>query len=101
MAKNDTNEVRLEKIAALKKARRLLEQRREIFVCHALARVGRDHLKLRRTTNQLASYVRVSLGGNITLEGWQRGKRIQCSYDSTDRVAWLNWMIESLQEELA
>jgi hypothetical protein len=89
------------KIKALKQARKLIADRSEEFICYALGSVRAAHPKLTEAANDLQVYIMRELGYFSTLDSWQWANlpdgRHSPYQRRADRIAWIDWMIEQLQ----
>lgn len=80
------------KVRILKLARGRIERWEEKFICFALVRVDEEDLD---AANYMANYIRQQLWPHYTLEGWQK-RTLGCVVSPrTDRLKWIDWMIEN------
>lgn len=85
---------------ALKRARELIADRSERYICNALGSVAVRHPHLRNTCDRLKSYIERQLDGYTALGAWQknnldpiRNARSTRETLRADRLDWIDWML--------
>lgn len=90
-----------EKIEVLRMVRKLIAQRTFTFICHALTHVMQTSPKLCTAAVVLKLYVRNALHPNDTLFDWANATTCMDWQDwdgVAARLAWIDWMINQLEE---
>ena len=98
MDKSDKN-----KVKALKKARHLISNLDEDYICFALDTVAGKNPALAQAIIDLKCYINYQLSPTDTLLGWQHNNDVDfivfrnIRADRADRIAWIDWMINELE----
>ena len=85
---------------ALTKARALIAEGREIYICHALQTVADHRPRLRASRDRLKAWIERELLPCYSLDSWNadNGRKVHwrdCSRDTRRewRLQWIDWML--------
>jgi hypothetical protein len=107
MAKNDSVQLLQDKIALLKEARRLIENRQELYICYAIYRstsLVENTYNRYVAADKLCSFIQDALEECYYFGEWFSANRKGWKDDMDSlrqyRLQWITWMIACLQEDL-
>ncbi len=89
-----------EKLKALKLVRQEIADEHEMFMCSALNELCRQNKIRPATRDQLRAYILAAIYPHPYYSGWARENGVTDIISFRDgRLAWLDWMIEGLEEQ--